>query len=112
MNFDFIFPTFGCKQNRQKDEIIQIMDFESLSDVLSLIKTDLRKKYLNDIDVIQRSTAEDPESWTKLDEVSEQIETLKRLLRHTEDLLLPKNQDDNSTNHSVNLSFPTEAFFV
>ena len=62
-------------------------------DSLPTFKAHLREKYLHEIDVIQRSTAEDPESWTKLDEISAQIENLQKLLKDIDDLTLLSNQE-------------------
>jgi len=65
---------------------------------LTTLKTHLREKYLNDIDVIQRSTAQDPEAWTKLEEITAQIEAIKKLLRDTEDLILPPSDQETNQN--------------
>merc|ERR1719273_2340006 len=78
-------------------------DDDSTSDsTLTTLKTHLREKYLSDIDVIQRSTAHDPEAWTKLDEITEQIESLKKLLRDTDDLILISNEGNRREEHSSN----------
>ena len=71
----------------------------SFSDsTLTTLKRHLREKYLNDIDVIQRSTAGDPEAWTKLDQITQQIESLKKLLRDTEDLTILQNDQQQPLN--------------
>ena len=61
---------------------------------------------MSDIDVIQRSTAHDPEAWTKLDEITDQIESLKKLLRDTDDLILISNEGNRREEHSSNQDQP------
>ena len=43
------------------------------------MKTHLREKYCKDMDVLERSTANDPEAWTKLDEIAEELQKLRKL---------------------------------
>ena len=62
-------------------------------DDLETMKTHLREKYCKDMDVLQRSTAEDPEAWTKLDEIAEELQNLRRLLNATENLVLSSSED-------------------
>ena len=60
---------------------------------LETMKTHLREKYCKDIDVLERSTAEDPEAWTKLDEITEELRNLRKLLNATENLVLSSGKD-------------------
>ena len=62
-------------------------------DDLETMKTHLREKYCKDIDVLQRSTAEDPEAWTKLDEIAEELQNLRKLLNATENLVFSSSED-------------------
>ena len=62
-------------------------------DDLETMKTHLREKYCKDIDVLERSTAEDPEAWTKLDEITEELRNLRKLLNATENLVLSSSED-------------------
>ena len=62
-------------------------------DDLEIMKTHLREKYCKDIDVLERSTAEDPEAWTKLDEITEELRNLRKLLNATENLVLSSSED-------------------
>ena len=64
------------------------MDFSESENALTTMKTHLREKYLNDIDVIQRATYSDSENWDKLDLISQQIQDCKKLLGHIDDLTL------------------------
>ena len=62
-------------------------------DDLETMKSHLREKYCKDIDVLQRSTAEDPEAWTKLDEIAEELQNLRTLLNATENLVFSSSED-------------------
>ena len=62
-------------------------------DDLEIMKTHLREKYCLDMDVLQRSTAEDPEAWTKLDEIAEELQKLRNLLNATENLVFSSSED-------------------
>ena len=75
----------------------------NLADSLTTIKAHLRQKYLNEIDVIHRSTAEDPEAWDKLDQVSTQIQHLSKLLKDTDDLILPSTTTEENDASSSSL---------
>ena len=44
------------------------------------MKSDLRQKYINEIDAIQRSTATDPDTWVNLEPTMAQIAKLNQLL--------------------------------
>ena len=44
------------------------------------MKSDLRQKYINEIDAIQRSTATDPDTWANLEPTMAQIAKLNQLL--------------------------------
>ena len=71
---------------------------DNFADSLMTIKAHLRQKYLNEIDALHRSTAEDPETWSKLDEITAKIENLNKLLKDTEDLILLKPQENDTNN--------------
>jgi len=60
---------------------------------LETMKTHLREKYCKDMDVLERSTAEDPEAWTKLDEIAEELQKLRNLLNATENLVFSSSED-------------------
>jgi len=91
--------TIETNGNFVNDSIVQATNNNS---TLTTLKRHLREKYLNDIDVIQRSTARDPEAWTKLDEITEQIETLNKLLRDTDDLILQPDQENGQNQQPFN----------
>ena len=71
----------------------QTMTRDPARDDLETMKTHLREKYCKDMDVLQRSTAEDPEAWTKLDEIAEELQKLRRLLNATENLVFSSSED-------------------
>ena len=62
-------------------------------DDLETMKTHLREKYCKDMDVLERSTANDPEAWTKLDEIAEELQKLRKLLNATENLVFSSSED-------------------
>ena len=70
------------------------------------MKDDLRAKYLNDIDILQRSTAQDPESWSDLDKISDQIQGLNRLLQNTEQLTISDSEPTLNQELSDEISCP------
>jgi len=83
---------------QQKPEVVASTSSASTSqaatrDDLETMKTHLREKYCKDIDVLERSTAEDPEAWTKLDEITEELRNLRKLLNATENLVLSSGED-------------------
>ena len=61
------------------------------------MKSDLRQKYINEIDAIQRSTATDPDTWVNLEPTMAQIAKLNQLLEKIDSLKL----DDNSPGAST-----------
>ena len=63
---------------------------------MTTLKSDLRHKYLTEIDAIQRSVASDPETWNNLEDSMTQIAKLNQLLQHTDDLTLGPRQDQNT----------------
>ena len=71
----------------------QTMTRNLARDDLETMKTHLREKYCKDMDVLERSTAEDPEAWTKLDEIAEELQKLRRLLNATENLVFSSSED-------------------
>lgn len=56
------------------------------------MKSDLRQKYINEIDAIQRSTATDPDTWANLEPTMAQIAKLNQFLEKIDSLKL----DDDS----------------
>ena len=61
------------------------------------MQTDLRVKYLSEIETIQRRVAGDPEAWTaeKLDEAAREIDGLHKVLLLTDALNLNEDEDDH-----------------
>merc|ERR1719225_550808 len=75
---------FGCLHRAPAVETegnfvnLSIVEAAQNNSTLTTLKRHLREKYLNDIDVIQRSTARDPEAWKRLDQITGEIETLQK----------------------------------
>merc|ERR1719427_671414 len=84
--FDPLYHSNGAPAVETEGNFVNLSIVEAAQNnsTLTTLKRHLREKYLNDIDVIQRSTARDPEAWTKLDEITEEIEPFKKLLKDTE----------------------------
>ena len=55
---------------------------------LEIFQITLREKYLKEIDVLQRSTYNDQESWANLDEITKKIQNLYSLLEQVDNLTL------------------------
>ena len=49
--------------------------------ILTTIQTDLRKKYLNEIESIQRRVSSDAETWASLDQTVEEIQGSSQFYR-------------------------------
>ena len=64
-------------------------------DDLETMKIHLRERFCKEIDVLERSTAEDPEAWTKLDEITEELQNLRKLLNATENLVFSSEDKEN-----------------
>ena len=79
-------------------------------DDLETMKTHLREKYCKDIDVLERSTAEDPEAWTKLDEITEELRNLRKLLNATENLVLSSGEDKENLDGNYYYIFIKHSF--
>ena len=54
--------------------IIFFLSFTEQFGILTTIQSDLRKKYLNEIESIQRRVSSDAESWASLDQTVEEIQ--------------------------------------
>ena len=76
------------------------------------MKTHLREKYCKDMDILQRSTAEDPEAWTKLDEIGEELQNLRRLLNATENLVLSSSEDKENLDGNYLLLLTTSIWII
>ena len=80
-------------------------------EILNGMKSDLRQKYLNEIDAIQRSTATDPEAWANLEPTMAHIAKLNRYVEHIDCLKLDdqkastKNKEDLATEISCPICF-------
>merc|ERR1712029_721551 len=59
--------------------ISQKLEFIKSLEILNTMKSDLRQKYINEIDAIQRSTATDPDTWVNLEPTMAQIAKLNQL---------------------------------
>merc|ERR1711953_866027 len=94
--FDPLYRSNGAPAIETEGNFVNLSIVEAAQNnsTLTTLKRHLREKYLNDIDVIQRSTARDPEAWKNIEKITEEIETLQKLLRDTEDLTLPTNQEN------------------
>ena len=75
---------------------------------LEEMQSDLRQKYLNEIDAIQRSTATDPETWANLEPVTARIEKLKQYLELIDCLKLddPQAASTNKKDMATETSCP------
>ena len=62
-------------------------------DDLETLKTYLRVKCCKDMYVLEHSAANDPEAWTKLDEIGEKMQNLRRILNGTENLVFSSSED-------------------
>ncbi len=75
-----------------------------------MIQADLRQKYLNEIETVQRQVAGDPESWTgaSFDQAASEIERLNRLLKVTDDLALVSQGDGGPSSSKITRSHASD----
>ena len=75
---------------------------------MNTYKTDLRVKYINELDAIERSTASDPESWKDLESSVKRTQELQELVTSVDDLILLENHDQNKDPNLANSTWTDE----
>ena len=75
--------------------------FNFSENTLNTFKTDLRNKYINELDAIQRSAASDPEAWKDFENSVKRTQELQELVNSVDDLVLLENSEQNE-NLNVN----------
>lgn len=84
-------PTCARSQSLTEEKCLSTAQGQ-FEEILNAMKSDLRQKYINEIDAIQRSTATDPDTWANLEPTMAQIAKLNQFLEKIDSLKL----DDDS----------------